>query len=150
MNTRLSVPYGPGTPTYKPQVNTNCRVCINTLPRVLWLQTSPPSWGGIWHCHVPYGFGPRLPAEVSSSAATYPMAPDLAFQLRWAMALPCVLWLRTSPPDRGGLRHYHVSCGSQWAVSLKHKEKPSNSAYAARHACAQVSKAFDRACKICG
>jgi hypothetical protein len=39
------------------------------------------------------------------------MAPDLASRLRWALALPRVLWLRTSPPGRGGLRRYHVSYG---------------------------------------
>jgi hypothetical protein len=49
------------------------------------------------HCHVPYSSGPRLPAEVGSSAAMCPMALDLASQLRWAPALPRVIWLRTSP-----------------------------------------------------
>jgi hypothetical protein len=30
------------------------------------------------HCHVPYGSGPHLPAEVGSGTAMCPMAPDLA------------------------------------------------------------------------
>jgi hypothetical protein len=77
--TQVSVPYGPGTPTYKSQVKTSCMVCIYTLPRALQFWTSPP-------------------AEVGSGAATCPMALDLASRLRWAPALPHVLWLRTSPP----------------------------------------------------
>jgi hypothetical protein len=107
------------------------------LPHILWLWTSPPSSSGHWCCHMSYGFGSRLSAEVGSSATTCPMALDLASWLRWASALPCVLWLRTSPPDRGGLRCYHVSHGSLWAMSFKHKEKPSRPTCAARHACSQ-------------
>jgi hypothetical protein len=58
-------------------------------------------------CRVPYSSGPRLPAEMGSSAATCPMAsnitsvgsvaamcptaPDLTSLLRWAPALPRVL-----------------------------------------------------------
>jgi hypothetical protein len=89
----LLVPCRPDTPTYKPQVKISCRTCIHTLPRVLWLRISPPSWGGLRRCHVPYGSGPRLPAEVDSSAATCPMALDLASRLRWAPVLPRALWL---------------------------------------------------------
>jgi hypothetical protein len=37
------------------------------------------------------------------------MAPDLPSQLKWAPALPCVIWLRTSPTGWGGLRRCHVS-----------------------------------------
>jgi hypothetical protein len=48
--------------------------------------------------HVPYGSGPCLPTEVGSDAATCLAAPDLAYRLRWALTLPRVLWLRTSPP----------------------------------------------------
>jgi hypothetical protein len=44
------------------------------------------------HCHVPCIFGLRLPTEVSS-------------------ALSHVLWPRTSPSCRGGLRRCHVSRG---------------------------------------
>jgi hypothetical protein len=41
-----------------------------------------------------------------------PMTPDLTSQLRWAPALPRVLWLQTSPLNWGGLRYYHVYYGS--------------------------------------
>jgi hypothetical protein len=43
------------------------------------------------HCHVSYGSGPPLPAEVDSGAAMCHMAPDLAYRLKWALALPRVL-----------------------------------------------------------
>jgi hypothetical protein len=66
------------------------------LPRAPWLQTSPPGSGGLQRCHVSYGSGPRLPAEVSSNAAMCPMAPNLTSRLRWSQALPRVLWLQTS------------------------------------------------------
>jgi hypothetical protein len=42
----------------------------------------------------------------------YPIASDLASQLRWALTLSCVLWLWISHPDCGGLQCYHVSSGS--------------------------------------
>jgi hypothetical protein len=106
-----------------------------TLPRVLWLQTSPLD------CHVSNGSGPRLSAEVGSGTATCPMALDLASWLRWAPSLPCVLCLRTSPPSWGGLRRCHVSHDSLRATSFKHKEKPNKPACAARHACSQHTRA---------
>jgi hypothetical protein len=72
------------------------------------------------------------------------MAPDLTSRLRWSPALLHVIWLRTSPYGWGCLRHCHVSYGSIWAASFKHKEKPSRSSCAARHTCfnahAHVSK----------
>jgi hypothetical protein len=250
-NRLLSIPYRPGTPTYKLQVKTSSSACITTLPRALWLRTSPScwdglrrchvsygsglrlptevgsgvatcptaldlastlrwapmlphvlmprtspfGWGGLWRCHVPRDFGPHLHAEVGSGATTCPKAPDLASRLRWTPALPCViwlwtsppgwgglwcchvsyssgsrlptevgssaamchmaldfasrlrraptlphaLWLRTSPPDWGGLRRCHMSRGSLWATGLKHKEKPSSPTCAARHACSQCT-----------
>jgi hypothetical protein len=61
-----------------------------TLPRVLWLQTSPPGRGGLRRCHVSYGSGPCLLAEVGSNAATCPMATDLTSRLRRDLALPRV------------------------------------------------------------
>jgi hypothetical protein len=54
--------------------------------------------GGFRRCHVSYDFGPYLPTEVGSGAATCPMALNFASQQRWAPVLPCVIWLRTSPP----------------------------------------------------
>jgi hypothetical protein len=62
--------------------------------------------------HVPYGSGPRLPAEMGSGAATCLMVSDLASRLRWALALPRAPRIRTSPPSRGGLWRCHVSYGS--------------------------------------
>jgi hypothetical protein len=86
------------------------------------------------HCHVSYGSRPCLPAEVSSGAAMCPMPSDLTSRLRWVLTLPRVIWLRTLPPDRGGLRRCHVSHDSLWAVGLKHKEKSSSPTCVVRHA----------------
>jgi hypothetical protein len=69
------------------------------------------------------------------------MALDYASRLRWALALPRVLWLRTSPPGGGGLWRCHVSRGSLCATSFKHKEMPSRPACAARPACSQGTRA---------
>jgi hypothetical protein len=51
------------------------------------------------HCHVPYYSRSSFPAEVGSGAATCPTTPDLTTLPRWALVLPCVLWLQTSPID---------------------------------------------------
>jgi hypothetical protein len=107
----VSVPYRLGTLTYKSQVKTSYRVCIHTLSRVLWLQISPPDWGGLQRCHMSYDSGPQLPAEVGSDAAMSPMAPDLASRLRWASALPRIHWLWTSPLGWGELQRYHMPYG---------------------------------------
>jgi hypothetical protein len=56
-------------------------------------------------------------------SAMCPMAPDLASLLRG-------LWCR-----------YRMSCGPLWASGLKHKEKPSRPACAARPACSQCTHA---------
>jgi hypothetical protein len=45
------------------------------MPRALRFQTSHASWGGLQCCHVSYGSGPSLSAEVGSDAATYPTGP---------------------------------------------------------------------------
>jgi hypothetical protein len=55
-------------------------------------------------CHMSYDSGPHHSTEVGSDVitspmATCPMSPDLASRLRWASALPRVIWLWTSPPD---------------------------------------------------
>jgi hypothetical protein len=89
---------------------------------------------------VPYSFEPRLSAEVGSGAVMCPMVSDLASHLRWAPMLSRALWLRTSPPSRGGIQRCHVSHGSLWTVSFKYKEKPSRSACAARHTCSQRTR----------
>jgi hypothetical protein len=82
------------------------------LSHVLRLRTSPSDWGRLHRCHVSYAFGPHLPTEVGSDAATCHMAPDLTSQLRRALTLPRVLWLQTSPPSWCELRCYHVCYGS--------------------------------------
>jgi hypothetical protein len=38
----LSVPYRPGIPTYQLQDKTRGRLCIHTLPSILWFQIPPP------------------------------------------------------------------------------------------------------------
>jgi hypothetical protein len=52
------------------------------LPHVLQPQTSHSYRGGLWRCHMFRGPVPRLLAEVSSSTAMCPLAPDLASLLR--------------------------------------------------------------------
>jgi hypothetical protein len=75
------------------------------------------------HCHVSYNSEPHLPAKEGSGAVTCFMAPDLASWLRWAPALPRVLWLQTLPPGQGGSRCFHASHGSQWVVELRYIKK---------------------------
>jgi hypothetical protein len=59
-----------------------------------------------------YGSAPRFSAEVGTGATMCHMALDLTSRLRWAPALPLILWLRTSSPSRGGLQRYHVPYSS--------------------------------------
>jgi hypothetical protein len=134
----LPVEVGSGAVTcpMAPDLTSQSRWAL-ALPHVLRLRTSPPDWGEFWCCHVSYGSGPLLPAEVGSDAAMCHMALDLTSRLRRARTLPCVLWHRTSPPNWDGIRHGHVSHGYLWAAGLKHKEKPSSPACAARYACSQ-------------
>jgi hypothetical protein len=134
----LSVPWRPGTPTYRLQVKTRRRACYHALPHAPQLQTSPPYRGsGVAMCHV---------------------APDSTSPLRRSPALPCIPRLQTLPRCQEGLRCYHMfhssrhwlpteegsdaamcsttldtasllgglqcchmSCGSLWAACLKHK-----------------------------
>jgi hypothetical protein len=44
---------------------------------------------GVWRCHVSCSSGPHLPAEAGSSAATCPIASNLASLPGWALVLPC-------------------------------------------------------------
>jgi hypothetical protein len=79
---------------------------------------------------MPYITGPYLFAKVGSGATTCPMAPNpegTGATMCTMAPDPIALWR--------GLWRYHVSCGSLWVVSLKHKEKPSWPACAARLAC---------------
>jgi hypothetical protein len=79
------------------------------LLRILRLRAPPPCRGGLRRCHVPYDFKPCLLAEVGSGAAMCSMALDTVSLSRWAPMLSRVQWLRTSPPNRGGLRRCCVS-----------------------------------------
>jgi hypothetical protein len=84
-------------------------------------------------CRVPCNSRPCLPVGIGSNTATCPVAPDLASWLRWAPALPRVLWLRTSPlnrgrlqtlpPNQGGFRCCYTSHDSQWVVGLRYIKK---------------------------
>jgi hypothetical protein len=70
---------------------------------------------------VPYGSEPHLPVEVGSGVATCPMALELASRLRWAPALPRVLWLRSSPPGlvgSGAVTCPRAPC-EPWVSSIK-------------------------------
>jgi hypothetical protein len=110
---RLSAQVGSGAATCVMALDLTSRLrWAPVLPHALWLRTSSPSWGGLRRCHVSYDSIPHFSAEVGSGAVTSPIVSDLAFWLRWALALPRVLWLRTSPPDWSGLRCYHMSYGS--------------------------------------
>jgi hypothetical protein len=61
------------------------------LPRVLLLQTSPPSRGGLRCYNVSHGSGPCLPTGEGSSVATCPIAPDPTSLTRRALVLSRVL-----------------------------------------------------------
>jgi hypothetical protein len=49
---------------------------------------------------------------MGTGAATRSVAPDLTSLPRWALVLPCVIWLQTLPTCPGGLRRCHMSYGS--------------------------------------
>jgi hypothetical protein len=145
-----------GTLTCRLQVKTRSRACIHMLSCVLQLWIQPLCRDGLRHCHASYGFGPRLPVETGSGAATCPTTPDLTNLSRRAPALPCAIWLWASPPCRGGLQRCHVfhgfeprvpvgesssvatrpavSCGAR---GLEYKERFSWPSYAARLMCFQ-------------
>jgi hypothetical protein len=80
----VSIPWRPGTPTYKLYVKTRSSACIHVLPHKLELQTTPPCRGGLRRRHVSRGPGPRIFAEESSGAATCSSALDLTSLQRWA------------------------------------------------------------------
>jgi hypothetical protein len=93
---RCHVSYGSGR-RLSVEVGSDAVTCLMAwlrwapvLPRVIWLRTSSPDWGGLRRCHVSYDSETRLPAEVGSGAATCPVAPDLTSRLGRAPALPRV------------------------------------------------------------
>jgi hypothetical protein len=75
---------------------------------------------------MPRGPGPRLLAELSSSAATCTSAPDHASLPRWAPAQPCVPWHRALPPRKESSGAAMCSSAldltslSRWAPVLPH------------------------------
>jgi hypothetical protein len=81
---------------------------------------------------------------VHPRTTTCPTASDPGPQPRWALGLPRVQQLRNPPPWWEGLRCHHTSCSTLWATGLKHKEKSSMSACAARPACSQRMHTFPR------
>jgi hypothetical protein len=97
----------------------NCQYPSNRVPLHTSFKSKQVAGRASTRCHVPYGSGPRFPAKVGFGATTCPTAPDLTSRLRCAPTLSCVLWLRTSPPGWGGLRHYHVSFGFGPRVSTE-------------------------------
>jgi hypothetical protein len=84
----LSVPCGPGTPTYRLESNTRKT-----------------------YCHMPCSLGSCLAAREGSGSDTCPTAQDHASLLERALTSPRVLRLRILPPNSGGLRCCHVSDG---------------------------------------
>jgi hypothetical protein len=62
--------------------------------------------------HVCLDSRPHLPIEVGSCTATCWSVLDLASLLRRAPTLPCIPWLWTPPPCKGGLRRYYVPYAS--------------------------------------
>jgi hypothetical protein len=76
-----------------------CRYPTDRVPLHTSLKSRQIVGRASTHCHVPCGSGPHLPAEVGSSAAMCPMAPDHTSWLRWAPVLPGALWFQTSPPS---------------------------------------------------
>jgi hypothetical protein len=119
----------PFTPLWSPSLvlqghaSTDRHVSYSTGP------ASVPRWAP--DCHVSSGSGPHLPVREGFGAAMCTVALDLASLLVRAPVPPRVQWLRTLPLLRG-LWCCHASCGSQWAVGLKHNEESSWHAYAAR------------------
>jgi hypothetical protein len=69
------------------------------LPRAPRLQTPPPCSGGLQCYHMLHSFGPRLPTEVASGAATCPPTLDPVSLPRRAPVLPR---LQIMPPCWGG------------------------------------------------
>jgi hypothetical protein len=93
-----------------------------TLPHVPRYRKSPPWRGGLLRRrYVSRDIGSRLLVEVSSSATTYPSAPDLASLPRWVLTLPHVSWLRAMPPRGGsfGAAMCPTAPDGPWATEIK-------------------------------
>jgi hypothetical protein len=75
----------------------HCQYPVDRVPPHTSFKTTQGAGRASMHCHVPYGSGPCLHAEIGSSPATCPVVLDLTSQLRWDLALPPV----TEPPQGG-------------------------------------------------
>jgi hypothetical protein len=89
-----------------------CRYPVDRVPPHTSFKSTQEAGRASTCYYISCSFKPHLPTWVGSSAATCPVVPDLASLPRWALALPHVLWLRTSPPCEGGLWCCHVSLHS--------------------------------------
>jgi hypothetical protein len=89
----------PGAAYYAQTAGGSCWYPVDRIPPHTSFKSRQVVGHASTRCHVSYGFGPRLSAEMGSGATTCPMAPDLTSRLRWAPALPYALQLRTSPPS---------------------------------------------------
>jgi hypothetical protein len=92
-NKHLSAPWRPGTP----HISSKSRQGAGRVST---------------RYHARCSFGPHLPAEVSSEAATCPAAPGLTSLLRWAPVMPHGSWPQASSPCWVELRHHHVFLSS--------------------------------------
>jgi hypothetical protein len=90
------------------------------LPRVPRPWTSLPCRGELRCCHVSHGPGPSLLTEVSSDAATCPIAPGSA-SLRWGPTLPRVPLLRVLLPqgESSGATTSPTAPGGLWTTRIK-------------------------------
>jgi hypothetical protein len=140
-------------------VSYNSRSCLPTREgfgalQVLQLQILHPCKGGLWcaTCHTALdlaslqGRAPVLlqlrilpPYRGGLRCATCVVAPDPLGGL-WSATCPMALNLVSLS---GGLQYHHcMPCDFLWIVDLKHKEKPSRPACAARLACFQHTRAY--------
>jgi hypothetical protein len=87
----LLVPCRPSTPAYKHETKAKDGMCYHVLPCAQWLQTPPPSFGGLRYHHVSCGSGPASLLG-GSGAVTCPMAQDPVSLLGRTLVLPHVLW----------------------------------------------------------
>jgi hypothetical protein len=137
---QLSVPCRPGTHTYMLQAKSKGKACTHALPHATEAPgptsrlrkgydttTCPRLWnpplclGGLRHCHVPRGSGPCLTIQEGSDNTTHPLALDPASSPRRALALACVLQLRTAPTSEVGSNAdtCPMALRRPWAVEIK-------------------------------
>jgi hypothetical protein len=86
----------------------------SVLPCVTWFWTPPPCLGEFQCRHVSHSFGPHLPTQEGSGAATCPTAPDPASLLRKAPVLSCA----RDPQRVAGLKNKEMFNWPTYAVRL--------------------------------